>query len=258
MDLHLNERFFVVCGAGSGFGKAVAERLVYEGASVLAIARRKESLLALQKLNPAAIEILPGDLTKPGFIDELKKALKGRIPDGVLVNAGGPPAKSFRETLLKDWDEAYQNLLRWKVDLIQSLLPGFIERKYGRIVFVESVSVKQPVENLVLSNSLRMAVVGMAKTLANEVGSHGITVNTLAPGYHDTPAMERLFAKRSELLKIPIAEARRLFEKELMTGRMGDPNEFAMLAAWLLSPASGYINGQTFSVDGGLVKFVFG
>jgi 3-oxoacyl-[acyl-carrier protein] reductase len=258
MDLHLNERSFVVCGAGSGFGKAVAEHLVHEGAGVLAIARRKESLLALQKLNPAAIEILPGDLTKPGFIDELKKALKGRIPDGVLVNAGGPPAKSFRETLLKDWDQAYQNLLRWKVDLIQSLLPGFIERKYGRIVFVESMSVKQPVENLVLSNSLRMAVVGMAKTLANEVGSHGITVNTLAPGYHDTPAMERLFAKRSELLKIPIAEARRLFEKELMTGRMGDPNEFAMLAAWLLSPASGYINGQTFSVDGGLVKFVFG
>lgn len=258
MNLQLNNHFFIVCGAGSGFGKAVAERLVNEGASILAIARREETLLKLRHLKPQAIEILAGDLTDEWFTEKIIKTLHGRIPHGVLVNAGGPPARSFSETSLQDWDEAYRNLLRWKVNLLQKLLPGFLEKHYGKIVLVESVSVKQPVENLILSNSLRMAVVGMAKTLANEVGSNGITVNVMAPGYHDTPAMERLFIKKSETLKIPVEEARCRFEKELMSGQMGDPAEFAMLAAWLLSPLSGYITGQTFSVDGGLVKFVFG
>lgn len=258
MDLQLNNQFFIVCGAGSGFGRAIAERLVNEGARVLAIARRGASLNELKSMNPSAVEILPGDLFSADFHDELMHELDGRIPDGVLVNAGGPPASSFLETQLKDWDEAYHHLLRWKVDLLQRLLPGFLQRSYGRILLVESISVKQPVSNLILSNSLRMAVVGMAKTLANEVGSKGITINVMAPGYHDTPAMERLFAKRSEVKGITSGEARESFEKELMTGRMGDPAEFAMLAAWLLSPTSGYITGQTFSVDGGLTKFVFG
>jgi 3-oxoacyl-[acyl-carrier protein] reductase len=258
MDLQLNKQFFVVCGAGSGFGKAVAERLLLEGAKVLAIARREETLLSMQNESPENVEILPGDLFDASFPDALMKQLNGRVPDGILVNAGGPPAKSFRETAIHDWDDAYRQLLRWKVDLIQRLLPGFIQKAYGRIVLVESMSVKQPVENLVLSNSLRMAVVGMAKTLANELGSKGITVNVMAPGYHDTPAMDRLFVKKSQVKGIPVEEARKLFEKELMTGRMGKPAEFAMLAAWLLSPTSAYISGQTFSVDGGLVKFVFG
>jgi 3-oxoacyl-[acyl-carrier protein] reductase len=258
MDLQLNNQFFIVCGAGSGFGKAIALRLVDEGARVLAIARRQDSLLALQKTNPEAIEILPGDLFDETFPEKMLQHLNGRIPHGVLVNAGGPPAKSFIETALNDWDDAYKNLLRWKVDLIKRLLPGFAQKGYGRILMVESVSVKQPVENLVLSNSLRMAAVGMAKTLANEVGSQGITVNVMAPGYHDTPAMERLFTKKSQVKGITANEARQQFEKELMTGRMGDPNDFAILAAWLLSPFSGYITGQTFSVDGGIVKFVFG
>ncbi|MBE0662803.1 MAG: SDR family oxidoreductase [Bacteroidales bacterium] len=258
MDLQLNNQFFIICGAGSGFGRAIAERLVNEGANVLAIARRGDTLTELKSMNPAAVEILPGELFSADFLDELLSVLNGRIPDGVLVNAAGPPASSFLETQLKDWDEAYNHLLRWKVDLLQRLLPGFIQKGYGRIVMVESVSVKQPVENLILSNSLRMAVVGMAKTIANEVGSKGITINVMAPGYHDTPAMERLFAKRSATKGITAVDARKSFEKELMTGRMGDPAEFAMLAAWLLSPTSGYITGQTFSVEGGLSKFVFG
>lgn len=258
MDLQLNNRFFIVCGASSGFGRAIAERLVAEDAQILAIARRQNLLEELQKIKPQAISILAGDLTQPGFSDKILETLETRVPDGILINGGGPPARSFDETTMNDWDDAYHNLFRWKADLLQKLLPGFIERCYGRILFIESVSVKQPVENLVLSNSLRMAVVGMAKTIANETGSKGITVNVLAPGYHDTPAMDRLFAKRSEVRKITVVEAKAMFEKELMTGKMGRPEEFAMLAAWLLSPVSGYITGQTFSVDGGIIKYVFG
>ncbi|MGB4205868.1 MAG: SDR family oxidoreductase [Bacteroidales bacterium] len=258
MDLHIKNQFFIVCGAGSGLGKAVAERLAGEDARVLAIARKEETLIKLQQTYPDNIEILPGDLFQPEFIPVLLKILNGRIPDGLLINAGGPPAKSFAETTLQDWDEAYRTILRWKADLLNQLLPGFLAKGYGRILFIESVSVKQPVENLILSNSLRMAVVGMAKTLANEIGSKGITLNVLAPGYHDTAAMQRLFVKKSETLNISVSEARKQFEAELMLGAMGNPHDFAMLAAWLLSPHAGYITGQTFSVDGGLVKFVFG
>ncbi|MDP2424248.1 MAG: SDR family oxidoreductase [Bacteroidales bacterium] len=258
MDIQLANRFFVVCGAGSGFGKAIALRLVSEGAHVLAIARGAESLRQLQSVVPDAIEALAGDLTDISFHEQIVHALNGRVPDGLVVNAGGPPAKSFIETHIRDWDEAYKNLVRWKIALVKQILPGMQQRSYGRILFIESMSVKQPVENLVLSNSLRLAVVGMAKTLSLEVGSQGITVNVMAPGYHDTPAMGRLFAKKSEQKGISLKEARLVFEKELLTGHMGDPSEFAMLAAWLLSSTSGYINGQTFSVDGGLIRFVFG
>jgi 3-oxoacyl-[acyl-carrier protein] reductase len=103
------------------------------------------------------------------------------------------------ETNLDDWDTAYNSLLRWKVELIKALLPTFQNQNYGRIVFIESMSVKQPVANLVLSNSLRLAVVGFVKTLSQEVSKDGITVNILAPGFHDTPAAQRLFVKRSEV-----------------------------------------------------------
>ncbi len=258
MDLQINNRLYIVCGAATGLGRAVAERLATEGAKVLAIARRSEKLKSLQDQFPTQIEVLAGDLTDQAFHASILQALHGRIPDGMLVNAGGPPAKSFAETVLSDWDEAYLLLLRWKVALVKSILPQMVERSFGRIVFIESMSVKQPVENLVLSNSLRMAVVGMAKSLATEVGSQGITVNIMAPGYHDTPAMERLFVKKSQLTGVEVSKAREMFEKELLTGRMGDAADFAMLAAWLLSPGASYINGQTFSVDGGLVRFVFG
>jgi 3-oxoacyl-[acyl-carrier protein] reductase len=258
MDLQIENQFFVVCGAGSGFGRAIAERLTKEGAGVLAIARSEDALKELQQIYPHKIEILPGDLTNEAFRHTLVERFKLQIPHGILINAGGPPAKSFNETRLSDWDEAYQLLLRWKVDLLQHLLPLMASRHYGRIVMVESVSVKQPVENLVLSNSLRAAVTGMAKTIAGENGAKGITINVMAPGYHDTPAMERLFIKRSQTLGITPQQARISFEKELMTGKMGDASDFARLAAWLLSPSSAYINGQTISVDGGLVKHIFG
>ena len=129
---------------------------------------------------------------------------------------------------------------------------------YGRIVYIESSSVKQPLENLVLSNSLRLAVVGFAKTLSQEIAQTGITLNVMAPGSHDTPAIERIFAKKAAQTGLSPAETRQQGIQQIPVGALGQPEDFASLAAWLLSPSSRYITGQTITVDGGMVKSIFG
>ncbi|MEM9819486.1 MAG: SDR family oxidoreductase [Bacteroidota bacterium] len=257
MDLEIKERLFIVGGATSGLGKAVALTLLAEGAKVIAVARNEASLREFQREQGAQLEILAGDLSQNNTISSLKTLVGARLLDGILVNAGGPPAMSFLETQMEDWDEAYQKVLRWKVALTKAFLPKMMEAQYGRLVYIESVSVKQPIENLVLSNSLRLGVVGFVKTLSQEIAHQGINLNILGPGYHATPAMERLFVKKSEVQGITIDQARSVFEGQTKVGKMGDPNDFASLAVWLLSPVSRYITGQTISVDGGLLKGTF-
>ena len=257
MNLDLKGRLFVVTGATSGFGKAIALKLCEEGASVIINARTEENLKTFAGQYPDQIEIVKGDITTDAIISNLILKIGNRPLSGIVINAGGPPAKSFEDTDITDWDDAYENILRWKVKLTQELLPLFTHHQYGRIVYIESSSVKQPIENLILSTSLRLAVVGFVKSLSQEVGDKGITLNILAPGYHATPAMERLFIKRSANLGITPEEARLQFEKEILVGKMGDPNELASLACWLLSPQSRYMTGQTISLDGGLIKSTF-
>ncbi len=254
MDIGVKGKLFVVTGSSSGFGKSIAKQLVLEGAQVIINARGEEKLEALYNEYPDQIEMLSGDITTDKTIADLIRLVGKRILSGIVINAGGPPAKSFINTEITDWDNAYRNILRWKVKLTQELLEKFEEQKYGRILFIESVSVKQPIENLILSNSLRMAVVGFVKTLSQEIAEKGITLNILAPGYHATPAMERLYANKSMLLGISPDEAMNEYIKETKVGHLGNPDDFASLAAWLLSPQSRFITGQTISVDGGLVK----
>jgi len=258
MELKLSKKLFVVTGATSGFGRAVAIALIKEGAQVIINARGKEKLLEIQNEYPDQVQIVAGDITTDAAMSEITRTLGLRRIDGVLINAGGPPAKSFVATEMDDWDNSYESILRWKVKFTKILLDRFIEQQYGRIVYIESVSVKQPVEDLVLSNSLRLAVVGFVKTLSQEVANQGITLNILAPGYHATPAMERLFAHKSMLLGITPAEAKEQYESETKMNKLGKPEDLASLAIWLLSPQSSFITGQTISVDGGLVKGTMG
>ncbi len=258
MNLNIQNQLFVVSGASSGFGKAVAENLAKDGGKIIAIARGAERLEAFQANYPHQIEAIVGDITQTDTLQTVLKTIGERKLSGILINAGGPPSKSFLETQLNDWDDAYQNILRWKVEAIKTFLPLFLKEKYGRVLFVESASVKQPIENLVLSTSLRLAVVGMAKTISEEVASQGITVNVLAPSYHATPAMERLFTKRSEAQQISVQEARQEFESEIKIGELGNPSDFGELGAWLLSPQSRFITGQTISIDGGVIKGIMG
>jgi len=258
MDLKIKGQTFIVTGVTSGFGRSLAEQLMENEANVFGVARRGELLSEMKYKYDSRFEYLAADITKQGAIDELIDHLGVTEIQGVFVNAGGPPAKSFIETEMSDWDSAYNNLLRWKVELVKKLIHGFIDRKYGRIVFLESSTVKQPIENLVLSTSLRMGVVGMAKTLSQEIADKGITVNVLAPGAHNTNAIERLIQKKSETSELSYNEARTFFEKNTKVGFMGDPEDLASLALWLLSPTSKYITGQTISVSGGSISGVFG
>lgn len=258
MDLKLREKNFVVTGATSGFGKAIVDALLEEGAHIIMNARGEEKLFEYKHKYPEQIEILVGDITTDYTISKLKRKLKDTYLNGFVINAGGPPASSFLLTEMDAWDKAYANVLRWKVKLTQEILPIFMEQNYGRILYIESASVKQPIENLVLSNSLRMAVVGFVKTLSSEVASNGISCNILAPGYHDTPAMERLFINKASLLGISPEEARHEFENEILSGKLGNAEDLASIAVWLLSERANYITGQTISLDGGLVKHSFG
>lgn len=258
MDLGIKNQLFIVGGATSGFGEAIANALIKEGANIIAVARNKEKLEELKTTAPAQVEIVMGDITEKEVIDKIAATIGTRQLHGMLVNAGGPPAKTFLETTLEDWDNAYKNILRWKVNITQTFVPKMKEHAYGRIVYIESSSVKQPLENLVLSNSLRLAVVGFVKTLSQEIAKSGVTLNVMGPGSHDTPAIERIYNKKAEQTGISATDARRQGIQQIPVGRIGKPEDFASLATWLLSPASGYITGQTITVDGGMVKSIFG
>lgn len=254
MDLKIKDQYFIVAGATSGLGRAVLGRLTGEGAKVVAVARREEILDELRKNDPGVVDVVAGDVTDEGLVDELIRKAEEHDISGVFVNAGGPPASTVEETGIDDWDEGYRLLIRWKVELVTGLLPLFRKKGYGRILFSESSSVRQPVENLVLSNSLRMAIVGFSKSLAQEYAPYGITSNVIAPGYHNTRAVERLYKKKAEKEGISLEEAKKRTEERIPMGIAGDPDEFASLAAWILSPLSKFVTGQVYALEGGAVK----
>lgn len=258
MDLLIKNQLFIVGGATSGFGRAIAESLASEGARVIAIARNAGPLQELERQFPNQVLPLSCDLTQPAAIEQLNKAIGKRTVHGALINAGGPPAKTVLDTTLDDWDAAYKTVLRWKIDVTQNLLPQMMENNYGRLLYIESASVKQPMENLVLSNSMRLAVVGYIKTLSQEVGHRGVTLNVLAPGYHNTAAMNRIVNKKMEQTGAGKEDVQKEFMKQTSVGTLGAAADFASLATWLLSPHSKFINGQTISVDGGVVKGIMG
>jgi len=257
MDLQLKEKLFLVGGATSGLGRAISELLINEGAKVIAIARTEANLLELQNSNEG-LEIVVGDITEEEVLKKVLIKIGDRPLTGAIINSGGPPALAALDTKLSDWDSAYNTVLRWKIAMTQALLPNMMKQNYGRLLYIESVSVKQAVENLVLSNSMRLAVVGYVKTLSQEIGNSGVTMNILAPGYHATQRMEDLFKKNSTLKGISENEIRQRFANQTAIGKIGNPKDFASLALWILSPYSAYISGQTISVDGGLVKGTMG
>jgi 3-oxoacyl-[acyl-carrier protein] reductase len=258
MDLKLTDQRFVVCGASSGFGEAITRQLLREGARVVLVARRGDVLRDKFNHFEEKTEIIEGSLIYSETLDKIEKTVKAEDTHGIVFNAGGPPAGTPLETTMEDWNASWKLVMRWKIDLALRLAPYFKEKEYGRMIFIESQSVKQPLPTLTLSNSFRAGVVGFVKTLALEVAKSGVTANVLAPGSHETPAIERVIQKNKALLNISFEDAKEKMEENIPVGRMGKAEEFASLAVWLLSPHSGYVTGQTISHDGGSIKGLFG
>ena len=258
MDLKIAGQRFIICGASSGFGHAIAKQLLIEGATVVTIARRGDELREQFNHFSDQVEVIEGSLIYSETLDKIVKSAKSKPFHGIVLNAGGPPTGTPLQTDMKDWDAAWQLVMRWKIDLALRIAPLLKEVGYGRMVFIESQTVKQPLPTLVLSNAFRAGIAGFAKSLALEIAKNGVTVNLLAPGSHETPAIERVIKNNSTTKGITFDQAKEELESNIPVGRMGTAEEFASLAAWLLSPHSGYITGQTISHDGGIVAGLFG
>jgi 3-oxoacyl-[acyl-carrier protein] reductase len=258
MDLKLSNQRFVVCGASSGFGEAIARQLLQEGAHVTLVARRGDMLRDKFNHFKEKTEIVEGSLIYSDTLTKIEQSVQAKQTHGIVFNAGGPPTGTPLETTMDDWDSSWKLVMRWKIDLALKIAPYLKEKGYGRMLFIESQSVKQPLPSLTLSNSFRAGVVGFVKTLSQELARSGITANVLAPGSHETPAIERVIQKNKATLDISFQEAKKKMENDIPVGRMGTAEEFATLAAWLLSPHAGYVTGQTISHDGGSINGLFG
>jgi 3-oxoacyl-[acyl-carrier protein] reductase len=260
MDLGLKEKIALVAAASRGLGRAVAEELAAEGASLI-ICARDEKLLnetrdSIATRTGASVLALPTDVTVPGEIKRLVEAgldKFGRI-DILVTNAGGPPAGKFEQLTHEQWEHAVNLTLFSATELVRQVLPGMKERGWGRILNITSIAVKQPVDNLILSNSLRAAVTGFARTLANEVAASGITVNNILPGYTRTERVEELARMMAEKHGITPEQFKAQWEKEIPMGRLGEPQEFAAVAAFLVSERASYITGTSVQVDGGWIR----
>jgi len=260
MDLGLDDRVALVGASSRGLGRAVARELAAEGCDLVVNARGEEQLAEtadrLRSETDARVLAVPADLSEgEGARRVVDRALEafGRV-DVLVTNAGGPPSGPFESHSMEDWRRAVDLTLESALHLTRGVLPGMKERGWGRILNITSIAVKQPVDGLVLSNSIRAAVTGMARTLANEVAPHGITVNNVMPGYTRTKRTEDLARQIAEREDIPEAEARGRWEEEIPMGRIAEPREFAALVAFLASERASYITGTSIPVDGGWIR----
>lgn len=258
MDLKLQQQTVAVGGATSGLGKAIVERLIAEGATVIGFARSGDKLKSLSNSLGDRFEGYVANTTDTVAVRKLGEHLVSRGVDGCIFNTGGPPSGSISELGMDAWDSAYHGTLRWKIALTKQLLPLMRRRGRGSLLYLESVSIKQPIDNLVLSNVMRAGVAGFVKTLSREEGANGVRANILAPGYHATARITGVLDHAAKLQSVDRSEVEKEFLAEVPLGTIGQPADFAGLAAFLLSPFASYISGQTITVDGGLVRHLTG
>ncbi len=248
MDLGLKGRGALVAAASKGLGRACAEALIAEGAEVFISSRDGAAIESTAKQIGAA-GWFAADVSRPGDPEALVDAAIARLSglDVLVVNAGGPPPGTFQSIQLEHWDVAFHLTLMSAVRLVRAGLPHLKKSDQGRIVFITSISVRQPIPNIALSNAMRGAVTGLAKTLSREVASDRTTVNCLAP--------DAILTDRTRDLAIAagVDPDERIKQQAAATpmGRLGDPGEFAAACAFLCSKQAGYITGQTLGVDGG-------
>jgi len=260
MDLGLKSKVAVVAGSSQGLGRAIADALAAAGADVVINSRSPEKLEAVKDAiveeTGARVEAIACDLTEPDGGERLIRGAEeifGRV-DILVTNTGGPPAGMFEDHSAEVWRQAIAQNFESVVNLVRTALPGMKERRWGRIVNVTSISVKQPVAGLILSNSLRAGVTGFAKTISNEAGPYNVTVNNVLPGYTRTERLIHLAESVAEREGKTIDEAYQGWAEEVPMGRLGEPDEIAAAAAFLCSEQASYITGQSLAVDGGWIK----
>jgi 3-oxoacyl-[acyl-carrier protein] reductase len=253
MDLGLKNKVAFIAASSKGLGKSVALELTREGAMTIINGRNKEELektkQEIEEQTNSKVLAIAGDLSIDTERNRIiTSALQAYNKIDILVtNTGGPPTGKIEELKKEDWDHAYNSLLASVVALVSGFLPGMKQQRWGRIIAITSITVKQPVNNLLLSNSVRASVTGLIKTLANELGMYNITANSILPGYTETERLKDLMSNSPSFASV---------KNEIPLGRFGTPAEFAAAVAFLASERASYITGISLPVDGGWIRSI--
>lgn len=260
MESGLQNRVAIVAASSKGIGRATALALAAEGAHLALCARSADALHhvaeEIRRLHGVQVYTQDFDVTDDSRVREFTDAVHrhfGRI-DICVTNAGGPPAKPFLATTMEEWDLAYRLNLRSIVSFAHAALPHMQQRRWGRFITITSVAVKQPVLELVLSNSIRTGVLGLVRSLATQFGPDNITVNNVGPGYTATDRMKELAQSKAKASGISAAEYEAGIANDVPLRRLAQPEEVADAITWLASDRAAYVTGQTILVDGGVYR----
>jgi 3-oxoacyl-[acyl-carrier protein] reductase len=260
MDTGLRHRVAIIAASSQGIGLATAHAFAAEGARIAMCARNLETLAAaaakIRQQHNAEVLAEPLDVTDPNAVHRFVEGVIARYgaADICVANAGGPPAKGFLATTAADWRSAIDANFLSAVYFAREVIPHMQKRRWGRIITITSITTKQPVPDLVLSNAVRAGVVGLVKSLANEFGKDGILVNNVAPGFTATDRLKQLAKARSAASGKSERELFDAWASESALRRVGEPREVADAIVWLASERASYITGQTILVDGGVYK----
>ena len=260
MDLGLKSKNAIIFGASSGLGKATANSLAAEGCNITLIARDPSKLKILygeilQEHNLSS-DYFTVDLTEDRDVVSLLEDLSNRKYDILINNTGGPTPSKATNTEDEAWDIYIKSIVLNTIKITKSLVPSMIERNWGRVITITSSGVIQPIDNLLVSNTLRPAITGFMKTLSNEIAEYGVTVNTVMPGRIHTERTLEVNTERAKLLGISYDEAISISSGEIPAKRYGIPEEFASVLCFLASEKASYITGSNIRVDGGLIRSV--
>ncbi len=262
MDLGLRGKVTIVTASSRGIGKGIARVMLQEGARVMLFARNvdelKSTALELSRETGGDVAYVQGDLTNRDdvirLIEETRRAM-GPV-DILIYNTGPPKPGLFSELSFDDWDYAVKLLLLSAVWLTKGVVDDMVKRGWGRLIYITSLTLRQPISNLVLSNTVRLSLAGLVKSLANEYGPKGITANGVMQGYVMTDRVRRLAEDEARRSGAPIEEVLKSMAKDIPVGRYGNPEEIGYLVAFLASDKASYINGSMILIDGGFVKCV--